>query len=272
MLVVEFDGDQQRTVALQLAHAAADLVQVFGCHIVDPKALAAGHQAFAQLGVAGQVEVQAQRCTPAFPAPQAQQGEDQSRQQAVDQQHAHQPGGPGLAGAFDIQRGVAAGADHLHGGHIETEQSRECAKGLGHGDKGIGAENGGFPHKPVAAGGEQRQQDHQGAEQGQQPQAVDQHTHRPAIEFLPLQQQQQRRGQLCGLGITRQFLAEPQPQPPEAGAVFAGKQQAQGPTDQQDKIQAEQAAQGPEHIHRGQAIAQRGERQTGAADDGDHRQ
>jgi len=89
---------------------------------------------------------------------------------------------------------------------------------------------------------------------------------------LPLQQQQQRRGQLRGLGVTRQFLAEPQPQPAKAGAVFTGKQQAQGPTDQQDQVQAEQAAQGPEHIHRGQAIAQRGERQTGAADDGDRRQ
>lgn len=54
--------------------------------------------------------------------------------------------------------------------------------------------------------------------------------------------------------------------------MFAGKQQAQGPAQQQDQVQAQQAAQGPEHIDRGLAVAQGGEGQAGAADDGQHHQ
>ncbi|CRM08720.1 hypothetical protein [Pseudomonas sp. 44 R 15] len=54
--------------------------------------------------------------------------------------------------------------------------------------------------------------------------------------------------------------------------MFAGKHQAQGPAEQQDQVQAEQAAQGPEHIHWGQAIAQGGKRQAGAAENRDDRQ
>ncbi|CRM90391.1 hypothetical protein [Pseudomonas sp. 22 E 5] len=154
MLVVQFDGNQQGAVAFQFTDAAADVVQLLGRGIVDPKAFAARHQTLAQLAVAGQVEVQAQGGAPAFPAPQAQQREDQAGQQAIDQQHADQPGGPGLAGAFDIQGGVAAGADHLDGRHIEAQQSRQGAEGLGDGDEGVGTENGGFPHEAVAAGSE----------------------------------------------------------------------------------------------------------------------
>ncbi|MNF82041.1 hypothetical protein D3C84_643350 [compost metagenome] len=51
--------------------------------------------------------------------------------------------------------------------------------------------------------------------------------------------------------------------------MFAGKHQPQGPTQQQDQIEPEQAAQGPEHIHRVQAVAHSREGQAGAAD---HRQ
>ncbi|CRM08729.1 hypothetical protein [Pseudomonas sp. 44 R 15] len=167
MLIIEFDGHQQGSIALHLADAAADVMQLFGGGIVDPKPFAAGHQAFAQLGVAGQVEVQAQSRTSDIPSPQAEQGKDRTGQQAVDQQHAHQPGGPGLAGAFDIQGGVAAGADHVDGRHVETEQSGQGAEGLGDSDEGVGTEDGGFPHKAVTPGGEQHQQHQHGAEQRQ---------------------------------------------------------------------------------------------------------
>ncbi len=186
VLIVEFDGDQQRAVALQFTDATGDVVQLFGRGVVDAQPFTAGHQAFAQLAVAGQVEVQAQGGAPAFPAPQAEQREDQSGQQAVHQQHADQPGGPGLASAFDVQGGIAAGADHLDRWHVEAQQRGKAAQGLGHGDKGVGAEDGGFPHKTIASGGEQCQQNQHGTEQGQQPQAVDQHADRPAIEFLAL--------------------------------------------------------------------------------------
>src|SRR5450830_31877 len=71
VLIVEFDGDQQRAVALQFTDASCDVVQLFGRGVVDAQSFTAGHQAFAQLAVAGQVEVQAQGGAPAFPAPQA---------------------------------------------------------------------------------------------------------------------------------------------------------------------------------------------------------
>ncbi|MNL23268.1 hypothetical protein D3C87_1446470 [compost metagenome] len=141
-----------------------------------------------------------------LPAPQAKQREQQARQNAVDQQYAHQPGGPGLAGTFDVQCGVATGADHLLGRHTETEQGRQCAEGLGYGDKGVGTEDGGFPDEAIASGRHQRQQNDQGAEHRQQPQAVDQHADCPAIEFLPLQQQQQGRSQLRGFGVPGEFF------------------------------------------------------------------
>ncbi|MCY1365738.1 hypothetical protein D9M69_526000 [compost metagenome] len=53
--------------------------------------------------------------------------------------------------------------------------------------------------------------------------------------------------------------------------MFSGKRQAQGPTQQQDQVEPEQAAQGPEHIHRVQAIAHCGKGQAGAADHRQHR-
>ncbi|MNZ82667.1 hypothetical protein D3C78_1013710 [compost metagenome] len=53
--------------------------------------------------------------------------------------------------------------------------------------------------------------------------------------------------------------------------MFAGKHQAQGPAQQQDQIEPEQAAQGPEHIHRVQAVAHCSKGQAGAADHRQHR-
>ncbi|MNI79880.1 hypothetical protein D3C73_1363700 [compost metagenome] len=61
-LVVQFDGDQQRTVAVQGAGATIDRMQLFRRGIVDSEAFAARHQAFAQLRVAGQAQVQVQTC------------------------------------------------------------------------------------------------------------------------------------------------------------------------------------------------------------------
>ncbi|MCY1174070.1 hypothetical protein D9M73_142560 [compost metagenome] len=86
-----------------------------------------------------------------------------------------------------------------------------------------------------------------------------------------MQQQQQGRRQLRGLGVPGEFFAEPQPQAPEAGAVLAGEHQAEGPAQQQDQVEPEQAAQRPEHIHRVQAIAHCGKGQAGAADHRQHR-
>ena len=247
-------------------------MKLLGRGIADAQAFAGRHQAFAQLRIAGQVQIQVQGRLAGFPAPQTKPGEQQARHNAVDQQHAHQPGGPGLASAFDVQRGIATGADHFHGRHAEPEQGRQRTEGLGHGDKGIGAENGGFPDKAIAPGRQQRQQNHQRAEHRQQPQAVDQDADGPAIEFVSLQHQDQGRGQLRGFGVAGELFAEPQPQAPEAGAMFAGKHQAQRPAQQQDQVQSEQTAQGPEHIDRHLAVTQGGKRQTGATDHGQHGQ
>ncbi|MNR08147.1 hypothetical protein D3C85_1242910 [compost metagenome] len=181
-------------------------MQLLRRRIADAETFAGGHQAFAQLRVAGQVQVQTQCCLPGLPAPQAKQREQQARQYAVDQQHPHQPCGPGLTGAFDVQCRIAAGTDHFLGRHAETEQGRKRTQRLSDGDKGVGTEDRGFPDEAVASGRHQRQQDHQGAEHRQQPQAVDQHADGPAIEFLPLQQQQQGRRQLRGLGIPGEFF------------------------------------------------------------------
>ncbi len=84
-----------------------------------------------------------------------------------------------------------------------------------------------------------------------------------------MQQQQQGRRQLRGLGIAGEFLAEPQPQAAQAGAVLAGEQQACQPAQQQDQVDSQQAAQGPEHVHRLLGAAQGAEGQAGTAD---HRQ
>ncbi|MCY1184243.1 hypothetical protein D9M73_249210 [compost metagenome] len=84
-LVVQFDGDQQRAVALLLGDTVFHAVQLRRCRIADTEALAGGHQAFAQLRVTGQVQIQAQRRLPCLPAPQAKQREQQARQNAVDQ-------------------------------------------------------------------------------------------------------------------------------------------------------------------------------------------
>ncbi|VVN48417.1 hypothetical protein PS639_06031 [Pseudomonas fluorescens] len=186
-LIVQLDGHQQRAIAWQVTGAVFNLMQVFRGGIADAQAFAGGHQPFAQLGIAGQVQIQMQGGLAGFPAPPAEQRQQQARQYTVDQQHPHQPRRPGLAGAVDIQRGIATGADHLHGGHAEPEQRRQCSQGLGHGDEGLATEDSGFPDEAVTPGRHQHQQNHQGAEHRQQPQAVDQHTERPAIEFVSLQ-------------------------------------------------------------------------------------
>ncbi|MCY1422272.1 hypothetical protein D9M71_379490 [compost metagenome] len=181
-------------------------MQLLRRRIADAETLAGGHQAFAKLCVAGQVQIQAERRLPGFPAPQAKQCEQQARQNPIDQQNANQPCCPGLAGAFDTQCGVAAGTDHLLGGNTETEQGRQGAKRLGYGNKGVGTEDGGFPDEAVAPGCHQCQQNDQGADHRQQPQAVDQYADGPAIELLPLQQQEQGGGQLRGLGVPGEFF------------------------------------------------------------------
>ncbi|MNF84638.1 hypothetical protein D3C84_670090 [compost metagenome] len=53
--------------------------------------------------------------------------------------------------------------------------------------------------------------------------------------------------------------------------MFAGKHQAQGPTQQQDQIESEQTAQGPEHIYWVQAVTHCSKGQAGAADHRQHR-
>ncbi|MNE81995.1 hypothetical protein D3C80_1786830 [compost metagenome] len=89
---------------------------------------------------------------------------------------------------------VATGADHVDVRHIEAEQGRQGAEGLGQADEGVGAENGGLPDETVTPGGEQNQQHHQRCAQGHQPQAVNQQPEQPAIELLALQQHQQGGG------------------------------------------------------------------------------
>jgi hypothetical protein len=74
--------------------------------------------------------------------------------------------------------------------------------------------------------------------------------------------------QLHGFGVAGEFFTEPQPQASQRCAVLAGKHQAQGPAQQQNQVQPEQTAQGPEHIHRRLSVAQGGKRQPGTADHG----
>ncbi len=83
-----------------------------------------------------------------------------------------------------------------------------------------------------------------------------------------MQQQDQRGPQVHGIGVPGQAGAEPHPQAPQAGAVFAGQQQAAGPAQQQDPVEPQQATQGPEDIHG--AGTQCSERQACAADDHQH--
>jgi len=269
-LFVQLDRHQQRAFTGQFADVAFDAMQLRRLRVVDAEAFAGWHQPFAQLRVAGQIQIQAQRGFAAVPAPQAEQREQQARQHAVDHQHADQPGRPGLSCAFNIQCAVAAGADHFLGRHVEAEQRRQIAESLGDVDESVGAEDGGFPDKAVAPRGHQRQQQNQRAEHRQQPQTIDQRAERPAVEFFALQQQQQGRRQLRGFGVAGEFFAEPQPQAPKGGAVFASENQAQRPTQQQNQIDPEQTAQRPEDIHR--RLAKCGESQAGAAEHGENHQ
>ncbi|MNG20844.1 hypothetical protein D3C84_1051360 [compost metagenome] len=87
-----------------------------------------------------------------------------------------------------------------------------------------------------------------------------------------MQQQQQGRCQLGGLGVAGEFFAEPQPQASQRGTLLASKHQAQGPADEQDQVQPQQTAQGPEDIDRRLPVAECGKAQAGAADDGEQRQ
>ncbi|MNP23313.1 hypothetical protein D3C76_1160190 [compost metagenome] len=123
-VVVQLDGDQQCAIAVLFADAALHAMKLCRRGIADTQAFAGGHQPFAQLGITGQVQVELQACPAGLPAPQAKQRQHQARRHAVDQQHAYQPSRPGLAGTFDVQCGVATGADHRLGGHAEAEQGR----------------------------------------------------------------------------------------------------------------------------------------------------
>lgn len=75
-----------------------------------------------------------------------------------------------------------------------------------------------------------------------------------------------------GAGIARQLAAEPQPEPAERARGLAAGEQAEGPAEQGQQVQAEEAGQRPEHVDRALAIAERGEGQSGAAGQGQHQQ
>ncbi|MNP14157.1 hypothetical protein D3C76_1064700 [compost metagenome] len=150
--VVQFQADQQGAIAVFFADATDNLRQGIRRGIVDAQAFAAGHQGITQLTVAGQVEVQLQARPATAPAPQAQGGKQQARDDAIHQQYPEQPAGPGLAGQFQCRLSVAAGADHGHVRHTEAEQRRQGTQGLGQGHEGVGAKNGGFPDKAITPG------------------------------------------------------------------------------------------------------------------------
>ncbi|MDT4843984.1 hypothetical protein FQZ97_779230 [compost metagenome] len=165
--LVQFDGHQYGALAVLAVVAGGWLRPLRGRRIAHAEAFAARLQAFAQQLIAGQADVQAQGGATAAPAPQAKRPEQQARQQAVDQQHAEQPAGPGVARGFAGQGAVAAGADQLGIRQAEAEQRRQRADGLGQRDKGLAAEDGAFPDEAVTAGGEQDQQAEQRRQQGQ---------------------------------------------------------------------------------------------------------
>src|SRR5690606_22273275 len=128
---------------------------------------------------------------------------------------------------------------------------------LGQPDKGALAQNGGFPDEAVTARREQCEQRQQRTGHGQQPEPVHPKAQQPTAEAALLQDRQQRRRQLGGTGIARQFFAQPQPKPPQRTAGIACEEKAQQPADQSQQIQPEQAAQRPEPVDRPLAVAQR---------------
>src|SRR5690606_7099111 len=268
---VQLDAGQQMAVGRGVEGAGPGLGQGIRGGVLDAEPLAGRLQALAQQQVAGGIQGQAQPTQAGPPAPQAQEPEQQARQDAVHQQPAQQPAGPGLAGGLVGQRGVAAGADLGDVRQAETEQGGQRAEALGQGHEAVGAEQGGFPDEAVAAGGQHGQQQGQRAEQRQQPQAVDQRAQSPARQALAVQQEQQRRPQLRGLGVAGQLLAQP-PQAAQGAAGVTGEQEAAQPAQQGEQVQAEQAAQRPEHVDRALAVAEGGEGQAGAAEQGQQEQ
>src|SRR5690606_34559193 len=272
--VVQLDAEQKRAVALTRVHACLRLVQGTGGGIAHAQAFAVGLQALAQQAVARQLNVQAQGALAGPPTPQAQQRQQQAWQQTVDQQHTDQPAGPALPCGFADQDAVATGADQLGGRQAEAQQGGQGADGLGQGNERLAAQDGGFPDKTVTPGGQHQQHADQRAEHGQRPEPVHQQAEPPTHEALALQHQQQGGGQLYGTGIAGQLFTQPQPEPAEGAGVVATKQQAEQPGHEQQQVEPEQAAQGPEHVDRLLAVAEGGQCQPGAAEQGQqgHRQ
>ncbi|MCY1440422.1 hypothetical protein D9M71_566970 [compost metagenome] len=95
-----------------------------------------------------------------------------------------------------------------------------------------------------------------------------QQAEQPAVEALALQQHQQRWRQVRGLGVTGEAFAQPQPKAAQPGALLASHGKADGPAQQHQQVQPEQAAQGPEHIHWALPVAQGGQCQACAAEHG----
>src|SRR5690606_30281468 len=240
--------------------------------VADPEAFAGRLQALAQQAIGRHLQIQTQSRTAAPPAPQAEQRQQESRQQAIDQYHADQPAGPALPRAFEIVGEGSAGAYLVDVRHAETEQRRQRTEGLGQPDEGPLAEDGGFPDEAVAPRGEQRQQGQQGAAHGQQPKPMYAQPQQPAPEAALLQHRQQGRRQLHGAGIAGELLAEPEPQPAQRAAAVAGQKEAQQPAEQCQQIQSQQAAQGPEHVDRPLAIAQRRPGEAGPGKQREQRQ
>src|SRR5690606_16110621 len=226
---IQLDGHQHGAVGVFGMAAGVGQRQGVWRRVADAQAFAGWVQAFAQQRVAGGGEVQVQASNAVLPAPQAKQAEQQARQQAIHQQHAEQPAGPGLAGAFLGQSSSATGADLFNARQAETEQRRQGAQRLGQGNEAVAAKNGRFPDEAVAARGQHRQQQEQRGQQRQQPQTVHHGAQAPAGQAAALQQEHQCRRQLRSLGVAGEFFAQPQPQPAQRAAAVAGQQQAQRP-------------------------------------------
>ncbi|MNY50586.1 hypothetical protein D3C86_1861010 [compost metagenome] len=68
-IIVQFDGDQQRAIALLFTDATFHAMKLCWRGIADAEAFAGRHQPFAQLRIAWQVQIQTQGRFPGFPAP-----------------------------------------------------------------------------------------------------------------------------------------------------------------------------------------------------------